>query len=843
MSYKKSGQEVFSQYGLYGKKKTESISPDRLTILLFILCWTTALFLRLWDLELKPLHHDEGVNGWFLLRLLTDHFYHYDPANYHGPFLFYLGLIPLHLAETSTFFLRLMPALFGTLMIGLLAPLYRWIGRAGVIAAGILLALSPANVFYSRYIIHETYLAFFTLATVASCTLLVQTRRPLYLYLTAASLAFMVTVKETYIITFGVLGISLILARLFNLSLIQEPRRDLLKGRNYIEGFTHLWSTLWREVKGRKTTIVAGLFLFTAIIVLFYSSFFTHFKGIEGLLSTLKIWTRTGVGVSGHNKPFFYYLKVLYDFEAPILIFGILGMFYSIKKKDLFSLFTFFWGIGMFLAYSLIPYKTPWLIINLTLPLALLSGIFIQTVASSLASVEARVVFAVLFASVLGYSAYNSVDLSFRRYDDVAQELVYVHTFRDVHQLVDRINSISRKSEGNRIAINIASSEQWPLKWYLRDYTGVSYWGKVIDRPDSPIIIGRDLDIGLLESRLTDQYQKESYRLRPGINLVLYVQKRLWDRWFIDSLEKREGFELPPGGIVEPGLAGRYYRERNFAGQPFLTRFDTSPNFSWTSQATRLIQGAFSAEWEGHLWIAEPGRYQFTVESDDGSWVYIDDALVVDNGGAHPLKRSSGTVDLNKGHHRIKMRYFDIGGEAVLRLLWKPPGMTESPIPSDVMYTLRDKQAGLSEIAGKVAPGLWGKYFREIDFDGEFFLDRCDTAISINWEGEEAKPFRAPFSIEWEGYLLAREEGRHLFSTESDDGSWIYINNELIVDNSGKHSLRRASGAVDLAKAYHHIKIRYFDSGGGAILRLLWQPPGEKEEPIPQDVFYYVQPG
>ena len=56
-----------------------------------------AAALRLYDLDLKPLHSDEGVNGFLVTRLFHEGFYQYDPANYHGPTLYYLALI------TSTF--------------------------------------------------------------------------------------------------------------------------------------------------------------------------------------------------------------------------------------------------------------------------------------------------------------------------------------------------------------------------------------------------------------------------------------------------------------------------------------------------------------------------------------------------------------------------------------------------------------------------------------------------------------------------------------------------------------------------------------------------------------------
>jgi hypothetical protein len=51
-----------------------------------------SIFLRFWQLSLKPFHHDEGVNGFFLRTLFLDGTYRYDPSNYHGPSLYYISL-------------------------------------------------------------------------------------------------------------------------------------------------------------------------------------------------------------------------------------------------------------------------------------------------------------------------------------------------------------------------------------------------------------------------------------------------------------------------------------------------------------------------------------------------------------------------------------------------------------------------------------------------------------------------------------------------------------------------------------------------------------------------------
>lgn len=70
----------------------EPKATDRFWFLSCFLITAIATFLRFFWLGLKPLHHDEGVNGFFLTTLFRDGVYKYDPANYHGPTLYYIAL-------------------------------------------------------------------------------------------------------------------------------------------------------------------------------------------------------------------------------------------------------------------------------------------------------------------------------------------------------------------------------------------------------------------------------------------------------------------------------------------------------------------------------------------------------------------------------------------------------------------------------------------------------------------------------------------------------------------------------------------------------------------------------
>src|SRR3954451_20922805 len=106
-----------------------------------------AAVLRFWDLALKPLHHDEGVNGFFLTTLVRDGAYKYDPANYHGPTLYYLTLPFIEAFGLKTIPVRLSVAIWGVLMVVLVLYLRDYLGRLGSLLAALLVALAPGLVF------------------------------------------------------------------------------------------------------------------------------------------------------------------------------------------------------------------------------------------------------------------------------------------------------------------------------------------------------------------------------------------------------------------------------------------------------------------------------------------------------------------------------------------------------------------------------------------------------------------------------------------------------------------------------------------------------------------------
>ena len=118
--------------------------------------------------------------------------------------------------------------------------------------------------------------------------------------------------------------------------------------------------------------------------------------------------------------------------------------------------------------------------------------------------------------------------------------------------------------------------------------------------------------------------------------------------WSLDPLPSSALFTSRD--LKEPGLRGAYYSNKEFAGQPAFTRVDSSVDFEWTgSPGGQLGTENFSICWTGVLVAPEDGDYELGTYSDDGSRLFINDRLFVDNGGEHGPQGRSERLSLKKG--------------------------------------------------------------------------------------------------------------------------------------------------------------------------------------------------
>src|ERR1700752_4766668 len=118
-----------------------------------------------------------------------------------------------------------------------------------------------------------------------------------------------------------------------------------------------------------------------------------------------------------HVHPATMYITWLVNLESPLLFLGAIGAaIVVLKPKNSFALFCALWAFGLIAAYSLIPYKTPWLLLNFVIPLALIAGYVLQAI-YDLDRGQLRLVSVILLVAI-SIATYQSIDLNFRNYDN-----------------------------------------------------------------------------------------------------------------------------------------------------------------------------------------------------------------------------------------------------------------------------------------------------------------------------------------------------------------------------------------------------------------------------------------
>lgn len=283
-----------------------------------------------------------------------------------------------------------------------------------------------------------------------------------------------------------------------------------------------------RDSQNSSGLIFLCLLLFAYLGIVFFSSFFTYENGIGAAFEAYKIWTKTGTKDHAQNGTWAY-LKWLLAAEAPLLILGALGALIAFwKAKNRFAMFAALWAFGLFAAYTIIPYKTPWIAINFVLPMGLIAGYGINELANGERHWQPAAA-KLLAALGLGICAYQTIELNFFRYDHEQRPYVYVHSLRSLNEMEREIGRISELAgTGKQATIVVTSPDYFPLPWTLLEYKKVGFHGTVTREPNAEIVIGSTKQAAELEEDYAATHQLTgNYVLRPGVDLLFYVRKDL----------------------------------------------------------------------------------------------------------------------------------------------------------------------------------------------------------------------------------------------------------------------------------------------------------------------------
>jgi uncharacterized protein (TIGR03663 family) len=416
-----------------------------------------ALAARVVDLTAKPFHHDESEHAWFTWLLQTGEGYHYNPV-FHGPVQFYVMSLLYFLIGAGDLAARLAPALVGTLLIGLTYLLRRQLGPVAVVAAAALFCVSPAYLYFSRFVREDIYAACVTLALIAAIFRFLDRPRAWHPSVILGLLAVSFAVKESTYITVAVF------APFFAGALWWQARAAGSLRR------APLAVTLGSV--GRDAWI-SGFATFVAVYTLLFTTFLTNPHGLQdGLIEGIRYWLSQH-GVNRGSQPAYYYLVILPAYEWPTLLLGAVGVFTVVRRPTLIGLFLIWDFVASLAVYSAAGERMPWLLLHPLLPLILLAGIGIQTLWAARKAVVARagLLLAVLAAA---WSVWTAAALSYGHPADPREMLVFTQTSVDAPRIRSRIFALDRymrsqRARPLRLEVDGWSGSGWPWGWYLRD--------------------------------------------------------------------------------------------------------------------------------------------------------------------------------------------------------------------------------------------------------------------------------------------------------------------------------------------------------------------------------------
>lgn len=497
---------------------------------IFILILLIAIFVRFWTLDLKLLHHDEAIHSWFSYELLTKGSWMYDPS-YHGPFLYYVTAGIFSVFGDSDLVARLLPAVFGTLLIPLVYCIYRigYINKNQTLIVALFIAVSPNMVYFSRFLRHDIFMLFFTFLLLVALLYYFERGQVRFAIIAAVAMAGALSCKEEMPV------ILLIFASFFifaiwrgSLTLPTTWKRDLVFG--FILAIT-IMSLLYSGFGNHPETLVGQNLQISAQGAHFEMNTTGWYKAIEH-------WTAM------HNQqrlggPFYFYIPFYLLYELPIFILAIIGTLQFIlagvdlsqafrrlkniiltrrltrttgdlaetslhqlqnprpgySKSDEFFRLCIYWMILTMAFYAFVGEKVPWLIIPQLLPMCFVAAYKLNW---------QKIVFAligIIFLVVMTWHvAFISVDIN--------EPIVQVQNsedMREVMQLIDASGSVV-----------IASKDYWPLPWYYRGdrWNKVKFYG---DRSDEKTLTEKNPGVIILHDiesyPVIEGYDKKTYKL------------------------------------------------------------------------------------------------------------------------------------------------------------------------------------------------------------------------------------------------------------------------------------------------------------------------------------------
>jgi uncharacterized protein (TIGR03663 family) len=519
--------------------------------LIFFILALLALAIRLPQLGGRPMHTDEAVNAYITGELLAGGSFHYDPSDRHGPVLYLLAEPIARLCGAKDFAaltetqLRLTPVIVGSVTVLLFGAGVEMFGFIACLVAALLFVIAPLPVYYSQYFIHETLFVAATLGLILSGWCAVKKNSLWSAALAGLCAALLAGCKETAVIHFFALGVTAAVGWLINAggtgvppvvsgvapethspadadSFAPSPAPGATPGAT---GRRHVPPEPRTGAPSLKIVLTAlGVFIVVGILLFTWCG--QNWRALADLFRAVPNLAARAAG-EGHEKPFGYYF-MLFNPMFFFLPLGLVGIYTAIRdartgvRKT--GLLLTIYALTTFLIYSAIPYKTPWLALNLWLPLALLAGVGVEGIWREMKNSAGRWVVATAVVVLLAILGRQTKTLAFDKPADEKNPLAYAHTVGDLLRLPPRLEQLTKDEKLTQPLIAVVAADPWPLPWYLRKFSRAGFWQPGQDPGTADYYITSPEAAEKLGGKLKDR-RPEFFGVRPEVVIILWPPK------------------------------------------------------------------------------------------------------------------------------------------------------------------------------------------------------------------------------------------------------------------------------------------------------------------------------
>ncbi len=222
------------------------------------------------------------------------------------------------------------------------------------------------------------------------------------------------------------------------------------------------------------------------------------------------------------------------------------------------------------------------------------------------------------------------------------------------------------------------------------------------------------------------------------------------------------------------------------------------------------------------------------------------------------LSDKSGKVELASPDKNAEIRYtldgsdptqsegfiysksIQISKSTALRIQSYQPGKLSSKMIVTVIGT--DVYQSAQNVDTDLKPGLFyiyheGKVTRTKDIES---LPKTANGISSKFSIDK-RDRNENFAFHFEGYIDIPKDGLYTFYLSTNDGSMLFLNGEEFINNDGPHGEREVSSATSLREGKHKIGLKYFQLGGGHLLKVFWKGSGFEKTEIPASVLFHLK--